>query len=78
MMIDHDVINLSPRLQVIYYEKDDNELGKEYVTSDKRISLDEAHAILFHRNIDFKELLKVKYEIINVTMEIEEFKKYII
>ena len=77
-MIDIDKINLNPRLQVLYYLTQDEELGKEFATSEKRISLDEAETILNEREIDFSELLKVKYEVINVTMEVEEFKNYII
>ena len=77
-MIDFDKINLNPRLQVLYYLTDYDELGKEYATSKKRISLDEAEIILNHRQVEYKELLKVKYEIINVTMDIDEFEKFII
>ena len=77
-MIDYHVIKLNPRLQVLYYLTDYDELGKEYATSEKRISLDEAEIILNHRQVEYKELLKVKYEIINVTMDIDEFEKFII
>ena len=76
-MIDSYKINLNPRLQVIYYLTDDEELGKEYATSEKRISLDEAEFLLINREVEFKELLKVKYEVIEIELTVEEFKKYI-
>ena len=77
-MIDFDKINLNPRLQVLYYLTQDDELGKEYATSEKRISLEEAESLLNHREVEFKELLKVKYEVIEIELSIEEFKKFII
>ena len=77
-MIDIDKINLNPRLQVLYYLTQDDELGKEYATSEKRISLEEAESLLNHREVEFKELLKVKYEVIEIELTVEEFKKYII
>lgn len=76
-MIDTDKINLNPRLQVIYYLTQDDELGKEYATSEKRISLDEAEFLLINREVEFKELLKVKYEVIEIELTVEQFKKYI-
>ena len=77
-MIDIDKINLNPRIQVVYYLTDDDELGKEFATSEKRISLDEAESLLNHREVEFKELLKVKYEVIEIELTVEEFKNYII
>ena len=77
-MIDIDKINLSPRVQVLYYLTDDEELGKEFATSEKRISLDEAETLLNHREVEFKELLKVKYEVIEIELTVEEFRNYII
>ena len=76
-MIDIDKINLNPRLQVLYYLTQDDELGKEYATSEKRISLDEAEFLLINREVEFKELLKVKYEVIEIELTVEQFKKYI-
>ena len=76
-MIDTDNINLNPRLQVLYYLTQDDELGKEFATSEKRISLDEAEFLLNHREVEFKELLKVKYEVIEIELTVEQFKKYI-
>lgn len=76
-MIDTDNINLNPRLQVIYYLTQDDELGKEFATSEKRISLDEAEFLLINREVEFKELLKVKYEVIEIELTVEQFKKYI-
>ena len=77
-MIDTDKINLNPRLQVLYYLTQDDELGKEFATSEKRISLEEAESLLNHREVEFKELLKVKYEVIEIELTVEEFKNYII
>lgn len=77
-MIDIDKINLNPRIQVVYYLTQDDELGKEFATSEKRISLDEAESLLNHREVEFKELLKVKYEVIEIELTVEEFKNYII
>ena len=77
-MIDTDNINLNPRLQVLYYLTQDDELGKEFATSEKRISLEEAESLLNHREVEFKELLKVKYEVIEIELTVEEFKNYII
>ena len=71
-MIDIEKINLNPRLQVLYYLTEDDELGKEYATSEKRISLDEAEFLLINREVEFKELLKVKYEVIEIELTVEQ------
>lgn len=71
---------LDLRLQVIYYETDNEELGKEYVTSEnnQRIPLAKANELLHQRDIAFNDLLKVKFENIQLQMPLDDFKKYII
>src|SRR5699024_9369086 len=55
-------LKLKTRVQVIYYQSDQSDLRKEYATSEKRISLDEAEEILQERNIAFEQIFKVQYE----------------
>ena len=68
------------RLQVIYYETDDEQLGKEYVTNEEnqRISLAQAEELLHQREIPFRDLLKVRFETLQLNMSLADFKKYII
>lgn len=63
-------MKIKTKVQLITYESHDGSLGKLYTTSDKRISIPEARGILDSRSIEYKELLKVKYE--NVELEIPE------
>lgn len=65
-------IELQTRVQNIYYQKPDDELGISPATSDKRISIAEARQILADRNIDFSDILKVKYETINIELPLDE------
>src|SRR5699024_9382114 len=63
--------------QVIYYQSDQLDLRKEYATSEKRISLDEAEEILQERNIAFEQIFKVQYERHTLELKSEEFETYI-
>lgn len=71
-------IVLKTKVQTIYYEDHQDNLGKQYDTSAKRISLLEASDILLDRGIQYKELLKVKYETIQLEIPIEQVEQYII
>jgi len=70
-------IDINVKVQVIYFQTANHELGLSYDTSEKRITIKEAEEILFNRSIEFKEVLKVKYEYINIILPLEIFKKYI-
>lgn len=71
-------INLKTKVQAIYFQTTKNDLGIKYATSDKRITIVEAEKILSNRQVDFEEVLKVKYEYLDITLPIEELEKYII
>lgn len=66
------------RVQTIYYQTENGTLGKEYVTSSKRVSLDEANELLNVREVDFMEILKVKYENVDISMTTQEFEETIL
>lgn len=65
------------KTQVIYFQTQQDELGITYATSDKRITIAEAEEILIDRQIQFKEILKVKYEFQELEIPVNEYEKYI-
>ena len=67
----------STRVQVIYFSTDDGSLEKEFATSKKRISFEDAEQILNARNIPFNEILKVKYELKDLAIEVKDYKAQI-
>ena len=71
-------ITLQTRVQNIYYQKPDDELGITAATSDKRISIAEARQILADRDIDFSDILKVKYETIDLELPLDELQNFTI
>ena len=70
-------LQLKTRVQVIYYQSAELDLRKEYATSEKRISLDEAEEILQSRNIAFEQIFKVQYERHTLELKSEEFETHI-
>lgn len=73
-----DHILLKVKVQSIYYRTRKDDLGISYATSDKRITISEAEDILLDRKIEFKEVLKVKYEFLELEIPLNEFENYII
>ena len=73
-----DHIVLKVKVQSIYFQTRNDDLGISYATSDKRITISEAEDILLDRKIEFKEVLKVKYEFIELEIPLNEFENYII
>lgn len=71
-------IAFKTKVQTIYYKTDKEELGQTHVVIDKRLSIPEAKDILLDRNIEYKELLKVKYETLQLEMPLDEFAEHII
>ena len=71
-----DEIKVSTRLQVIYYQKDNYELGIAYASGEKRVTIEEAQKILKRRNIPFNEILKVKYDTMTIDLPISELENY--
>lgn len=71
---------ITPRVKVqtIFYERHDGELGKEYATADKRLTREEASDILDQRNIEHKDVLQQKYEWLNLELPLSELKNYIV
>lgn len=74
--MDHILLNV--RVQVIYYQTPKNELGITHATSEKRISIDEAKDILINRKIEFEEILKVKYEFVELEVPLNNFEDFLI
>lgn len=73
-----DYILIKVKVQTIYFQTDENELGQEYATSDKRVTISEAENILVDRDIRYKEVLKVKYEYVEMEIPLTDFKNYIV
>lgn len=71
-------IHLKTKVQLITYETQSHDLGKSYATSPKRITIAEARDILLDRGIEFKEVLKVKYENIDLEIPLLDLESYII
>ena len=71
-------ILLNVKVQAIYYQTDTDELGITYATSDKRITVAESSDILLERQIRYKEVLKVKYEFIELEIPLNDLENYII
>ena len=71
------ILEIRTKVQVIYYETPDEELGKFFATSDKRISIEEGHHILQESDIEYSKLLKIQYEVIDLDIEHENFKSLI-
>ena len=70
-------ILLKVKVQVIFYQTRTNELGTKYATSEKRISIAEAEDILVEREIEYAEILKVKYEFVELEIPLNDFENYI-
>ena len=71
-------ILLKVKVQSIYYQTKEDELGISHATSDKRITIAEAEDILLDREIEYKEVLKVKYEFVELEIPLEEYENYIV
>lgn len=71
-------ILLNVRVQSIYFQTKENELGITHSTSEKRITITEAENILDEREMIYEEVLKVKYEYVELEVPLNEFEKYII
>ena len=71
-----DEIKVSTRLQVIYYQKDNYELGIAYASGEKRVTIEEAQEILKRRKIPYTEILKVKYDTMTIDLPISELENY--
>ena len=73
-----DHVLLKVKVQVIYFQTRKDELGISHATSDKRITIDEAEEILINREVEFKEVLKVKYEFVDLEIPLKDYENYII
>ena len=73
-----DHILLKVKVQVIYFQTRKDELGISHATSDKRITIVEATDILLDREIEYEEVLKVKYEFIELEIPLTNLENYII
>lgn len=76
-------ILLKVKIQAIYFQTPKNELGIQHATAydgnvNKRITIAEAEDILLDRKIDYDEVLKVKYEDIEIEIPLEEYENYIV
>lgn len=71
-------ILLKVKVQSIYFQTRKDDLGITHSTSEKRITINEAEEILIDREIEFKEVLKVKYEFVELEVPLNNFENYII
>ena len=70
---------LKTKIQSIYYLMENDELGITYEsTNEKRLSMSEAEQLLKDRGIDFQEVLKVRYEDVEIEIPIHDLNSYII
>lgn len=76
-MSDKNIV-LKVKIQAIYFQTPKNELGISHATSDKRITIIEAEDILLNRGIEYDEILKVKYEDLEIEIPLNEYENYII
>lgn len=70
-------ILLKVKVQSIYYQTRKDDLGITHATSEKRITIAEAEDILLDRKIEYKEVLKVKYEFVEIEVPLKDFENYI-
>lgn len=70
-------ILLNVKVQSIYYQTRTDDLGITHATSEKRITIAEAEDILLDRKIEHKEVLRVKYEFVEIEVPLENFENYI-
>lgn len=65
-------ISVKAKVQTIIFQTVDDSLGKEYATSQKRITIAEAGDLLLDRGIEYKEVLKVKPEVLHLELPLED------
>jgi len=73
-----EAVLLKTKVQIIIFQSRTDELGKSFATSEKRITISEAGDILLDRGIEYKEVLKVKYEFIELEIPLTEIEKYVV
>ena len=73
-------ILIRTKIQAIYYQTEKDELGIAHATKkdNVRITIAESEDILLDRKIEFKEVLKVKFEDIDLEIPLNEYENYII
>lgn len=73
-------ILLKVKVQAIYYQTDKDELGITHATKkdNVRITIAESEDILLEREIRYKEVLKVKFEDIELEIPMNEYENYIV
>ena len=69
---------LKLRVQNIYFQDNDNNLGIFRINPEKKISLSEAVNILEDHHIEFYDVLKVKIEYVTIETDQKELEKMII
>lgn len=77
-MTEENTLIFSTRVQVIYFTTEDETLEKEFATANKRISFVEGKEILKSRNISFKEIFKIKYELHDLKIDVKDYKNQIV
>lgn len=77
--MNHHIL-LKTKIQAIYFQTTKDELGIAHATKkdNVRITIAEAEDILLDREIPYKEVLKVKFEDIDLEIPLNEYENYII
>lgn len=70
-------INLDVKLQNIYYEDLEGELGLFYTDKKDRITINEAKEILTTNHIDFQSVFKVRKETMTIELTIDQLNNLI-
>lgn len=71
-------LQLKAKVQVIYYSTPDESLGQIFATPPKPLNVKECEEILKSRNIAFTEVLKKRYQYIDLEMTPFEAEKFLV
>lgn len=71
------MLKLKLRVQKIFYQTKQDELGIAYANPEKKLSLKVAAGILEERQIDFSSVLRTQIEYVEIELPIKELESII-
>lgn len=72
------MIKLPVKLQKIYFQDDNSDLGIHYVANTERITMNQAEEILQEKGITFKQVFQVKKETVELELTEEQLQELIV
>lgn len=63
-----ETISLPVKLQKIYFENENSELGTHYTTSTERLTIKQAEEILDAKEIEYKSVFQVRKETVDIEL----------